>query len=456
MARIKYPTESKRAEANVLRLGIDNAEFFPNIPGLSSQAFVKYSELGEALIEFWEEHNVVPDEESFATWCQDEEAADQFEIVMRRQVVSTDKGVVFVTILRDAMIGRGMLDIAGYIADDVGKDPHRDLLKRSMSKMTDLTGLATDKATTTRFFYWESAPARWARFEKYADNPQLLAGIPFGIKSLDDKTRGLHSFESEADLIAIFGKSGSYKSRFMQNLCYNQATRGVRTMLINREMSSERVGLLLDARESLLPDATGGMRRLDYGNLENANLVGRYRKRYKTLLTTLYKRRRYPLWLVDCPDIINTADIIREIELYFAQENEYPQVIYIDYANLVDPVGKFDSRQENQKLDRLFVELLGITKGYRIPIVTAIRESRTGSLKREREEVGMEHVGLSQAIAYHVHQLWHLDQTREDRSINRLWLRSKKNRYGEQFELPLCVLPEYNYIGDQEIEDYSE
>jgi len=454
---IKHPVDSKRAERYVIRVGLEDDARFHTLLGLSASAFTFYRPLVSELIEFWNAHNTPPDLDSFKTWCSDVDAVYMLDEVMVGKPPQDGKHKVYESILRDGMIGRGMLELADFLADSVGTEAHGLMLRRAIAKLTDLTALSTDKATISRSFYWETAPERWERFKKYSADPSLLAGIDFGIKDIDRATRGLHALSGEADLVAIFGKPGTYKSRLMLNMAYSQVSRGIKVMFISREMSAERIGWLLDARESLASDNAGGV-RLDYGGIEEAYFPSkRSRKRYQTMLKTLYTDRRLPLWMVDCPDVINTGDIIREIEIFYSAQGEYPKVIYLDYANLVDPVGSYE--YESQKLDRLFIELLGITKGYSIPIVTPIRESRTGSLLKDRDDIGLEHVGLSQSIGYHVHQLWHLDHSKDDIQANRLWVRCKKNRYGPLFEAQLFVAPDYAYVGDRNFDikdNYSD
>lgn len=447
--KILYPVESRVAERNIIRLGLDDPDRFYDILGLSREAFIFYRVLVDQLAVFWSQYHTSPDLDIFTAWCHDVDAVSLFSEVMAGTSPDSTKHTTYIGLLRDSLIGRGMLELADFLADSVGTESHPDILHRAIARLSDLTLLSSDRALVSRGLYWQTAPDRWERFKKYAEHPELLAGIPFGLQELDKATGGLHALEGEADVVAIFGKPGTYKSRIMLNMAYNQACRGVRVMYVSREMGRERVEMLLDARESLNTGSDGSELRLDYRSIEDAYLVRRYRERYKRLLKHLYEERQLPLWIIDCPDVINTADIIKELEIYHAQESVYPNVIYIDYANLVDPVGHYE--QEYQRLDRLFIELLGITKGYSIPLVTPVRESRTGSLVKERDEIGIEHIGLSQSIGYHIHQLWHMDHTKDDIQANRVWVRMKKNRYGQLVEVPLFVAPEFCYVGDRDI-----
>jgi len=450
MENSQYPTESRQAEQYVLGLALQDPKNFQEFLKLPSSAFVFYGNLCESLRTFWSEFNAVPTSAAFQSWCPNPEALKELAQILSKTIPEGAEIGLFAQILGDAGLGRGLLEIAAYVADFTGHEPHRKLLTSVQHRITDLSLKSSHKANTTRAWYWETAPDRWKRYRFLQDHPESLCGIKFGIPSLDKSTGGLHAFVGEADLIAIFGKPGVYKSRMMLNMAYNQARRGIPILYISREMSAQRIGLLLDALESLLTDAQGGSERLDYIWLQEGNLQGRYRRRYKNLLKTLHDQRQYPLWLVDCPDVITTGDVAVEVELYHGQYGDFPKVIYLDYANLIDPLSAYD--HESQKMDRIFLELLGITKGYGIPLVTAVRESRTGSLIKDHGDMGIEHVGLSQAIAYHVHQLWHLDFSKEDAAQNRLWVRAKKNRYGELFEIPLFAAPEYAYVGDRELD----
>jgi len=447
-----YPIKSKKAEERVLRAGLGDETRFRDIVGLTDDGFEFYHELASNLCRFWEKHHVAPDPDAFQAWCPDPVALDQLSHVLQTVAADVDERryPVYVDILREGRIARGMLVVADDLASRIGSVPHPKLLRDVHQRLTDMLTATSERAETTRSFYWEDSLDRWERFKAVSANPESLRGIPFGIRRLDQFTGGLHRTEKNADLISLFGKSGSQKSRLLFNLAYNHAAAGYPGMLVTREMSRENVGMLLDARESLNPDHTGSTIKLPFQQIRDAYLVGKFRKRYKNLLKNQYENMRYPLWIVDAPDVITPADLLYEIEVYRAETGSYPAYMYVDYANLLEPVGRYDT--ESQKYDKLFLELLGICKGFSIPIVTAVRESRIGSLRRERDEIGQEHVGLSQAIVYHLVQLWHVDATKDDIAENRLWLRAKKNRYGELFELDLFSAYEYAYIGDREVE----
>lgn len=449
----RHPTESKSAESAILALALTSPDHFSGMLSLSPSMFYHYGVMANALHEFWQEHAQAPDADTFAAWNTDDAARAQVKSVTARALPDASKFPTYLRMVQTCALGRGMLGIAEELANSVGTLPHPDMLKRAMAKMSDLTMLASDRATTTRAFYWETAPERWEDFKARSKNPELSRSIPFGIPALDKATRGVHVFESEADLVGIFGKPGTYKTRLMLNLAANQAGAGHRVMLVEREMARRRVELLLDARESVTQNFDGSKYRLEYRLLEDAKLTGRYRTRYMELLQNLYENIRPPIYIVDCPDRVTTADIVRELEIYRGLEGCYPEVLYIDYANLIEPTG--DVMASFEKLDVVTLELLGICKGYRIPIITPFRESRTGSLIKasDRADVGIEHIGLSQAVGYHLHQLWHLDHSREDILRNRLWLRLKKNRYGGLEEIPLVVDPEVDFISDAPMDD---
>ena len=245
MANNKYPVKAKKAERAVIKLSLLDEVNFLDMMGLSEQAFPSYNELYNELITFYNENHTIPDVDSFGAWCQNPDIIDQLETVVSTKAIKETKFPVYTGILKHAMIGQGMLDIAGYIADNVGKkDPHHKLLQSVISKLTDLTTFSSDQATTTRGLIWEEAKDRWDHFELCKKNPGLLRGVAFGINVFDDATGGLHTMKTEADVVVFFGKSGSQKSRMLLNLAYNQVVEYVPVMYITREMSAQRVSLL--------------------------------------------------------------------------------------------------------------------------------------------------------------------------------------------------------------------
>lgn len=454
----KFPTSSLVVERMVIHSAMSSPDKFNILLELGADSFHHFKGLVTAVVAFFMAEKSPPTEDSFNVWCNTNhpeysDSQGQLEQILSASHPPETNIATFTTSLKTMRLGRELTLLANDLVSSIETISHEETLQLMLQRLMEIQSLSSAVVTRTRKYYYETAWDRWKRFEDVRQNPDKRRGIKFGMRKLDEPTGGLHAIGNEADVLGIYGKSGAYKSRLKLNIAYNQASAGVPVMYITREMSAERVTMLLDARESLLTDAKGGFERLEYRNIEDALLAGKLRDRYKNLLLTVLKRRRYPLWIIDAPAIITTADIIFEIEAFRSLQGFYPRVMFVDYANLILPTTEWSSQSE--KFDNLFMELASIAKQYRMPVVTSTRESRKGTLQQNREDVDQEHLALSAQMIYHCHHLWHIDQTKEDRAQNLIKVRSKKNRYGELFDATLFVAPEYNYIGDQDVNESS-
>ena len=286
---LKYPIQAKSAETALIRISLEDSARFSEFMAMPPDAFYHCRNLAKELQGFWVKHHIAPDTDSFKTWSQDEQAKEQLALVSERKLPDHTQFSVYANIVRECLVGRSMLAVAESLANTVGKDPHPSVLQDAIAKLNDASFSISERAHTTRAWYWETAPERWDRFKARSKDPSQFVGIKFGIPPLDKVTHGLHSFESEADLVAIFAKGGMFKTTLIINAAMNQAEDGNPIMFIEREMARERFELLLDARESIKRKALDGVEplRLEYNAIQDYSLIGRYRKRYASILKNL-------------------------------------------------------------------------------------------------------------------------------------------------------------------------
>jgi hypothetical protein len=147
--------------------------------------------------------------------------------------------------------------------------------------------------------------------------------------------------------------------------------------------------------------------------------------------------------------------ILEEIELYRAANGVNPDLVIIDYANIMEPMKRYNGRSE--KYDFLFKEYHEIAKYCNVALLTATQESRDASkadieAKKKKQEVeqGVHNIGLSNYMAPHCENVIRLKQDSKDLLQNRLWGVIDKNRYGTQGqEIPLMAIWSKNYVGDR-------
>lgn len=298
----------------------------------------------------------------------------------------------------------------------------QDLFARQLKKEDD---------SIRRGYFWEGVDERWANYQKAKAKQSTLLGVPFGMAHLDEVFGGMR----RKFIILVYGNTGVGKSRFLLNSAVNAAYAGYRVMYLSLEMSWESVLACIDSRCAML----------DFFGIERGRLEGLQEGMYQEYLTSI-TQTKFPLYVCDIPGTISPMDVVAEIQNYTIVSGKPPDLLVLDYANLMEPSRRLGGNaHESQSYDKLFQELhFEIARKFNIGLLSAVQES--GSSKQGR---GVKNIGKSNYIATHVHGVIHLYQSPEDRIQNILRYDIDKNRFGPKSEdnSLFCVFP-LNYIGD--------
>lgn len=266
--------------------------------------------------------------------------------------------------------------------------------------------------------------------------------IPFGIKVLDDKLGGMR----KSFVTLMYSKTGGGKTRTSINIAFNAAQRGYNVMYFSLEMSFNMLASCFDSRMAWI----NGTNVL-FGRMESDE-----KKKYiKALKQQMLDKLN--IWIVDVSMGATNALILQEIELYRAHQGVNPDLVVIDYANLMEPERRYAGRSE--KYDFLFQEFHEVAKFAGVSILTATQESREASKAdfnkkgKDEAEEGVHNIGLSNYMAPHCETVLRLKQDKNDRTMNRLWIIVDKNRYGTVGQaLPVKAIWDKNYVGDDTID----
>jgi KaiC/GvpD/RAD55 family RecA-like ATPase len=281
------------------------------------------------------------------------------------------------------------------------------------------------------------------RYRVYKDAEDGNTGdiIPFGIKPLDDTLGGMR----KTFVTLFYSKTGGGKTRISLNIALNAALRGFRVMYISLEMSFNLLASCFDARLAWVDS-----KKIIFGKLDKNDKV-KYKKSLKKLI-----QKNLNIWIVDVPQGINSAGIQNEIQLYRGRHGVDPDLVIVDYANLMEPNQRYMGRSE--KYDYLFKELHEIAKAENVAILTATQESREASkgdiAKRngEEREEGVHNIGLSNYMAPHCESVVRLKQSNTDKLQNRLVGIIDKSRYGANgIEVFMIAIWDRNYVGDENV-----
>lgn len=392
--------------------------------------------LFSSILLYYRQYGAIPDEEILSKWANNEleedeavEVLNTYADVFDMEGVKSDSWSFLFNELKEYKLLRGLYTLTNTLSANLGHKSAQEIIR---SATTDLVLLEQSVAevATLRGSVYERVKQRWETYKQAEIAPGKIKGIPYGIVELDNVTGGLH----ETHIVLFYGQTGSGKSRMLINIGFNIASLGIPVMYMSLEMSTEMLDRCIDSR--------GGL--LDFTALERGQLFKEERKQYLEYLKAQYNDKT-PFYIVDLPDGATTATVQREMELYEIKFGQYPPVLLIDYAGLMEPSGPYNGRSE--KYDIMFNELHQITRKYNTRLLSAVQESRTSD-----EEKGVRNIGLSHYIAPHCEVVFQLTQDEFEAADNVLNINCDKNRYGEQKRgMHVFVYWELNYIGDRKI-----
>jgi replicative DNA helicase len=339
-------------------------------------------------------------------------------------------------------LGRDLASIAELVKDrfDAGDVNYRDLHKEILTDLLTTAGTDSNRIRGTIF---STVKARASDYTK-AENNEVTESIPFGIKALDSKIKGL----IKPSVNLMYSKTGGGKTRTAVNIAYNAAKSGYNVMYFTLEMAFNLLATCFDSRMAWV-----NTNDILFGNLSQED-----KKKYAKALKKQLKEK-LNVWIVDVSMGARSSMIFEEIEIYRAINGVNPDLVVIDYANLMSPEAPFRGRSE--KYDFLFQEYHEIAKYFKIAILTATQESRDAAKtdiearkKKQEVEQGVHNIGLSHYMAPHCETVIRLKQDSKDVLQNRLWAIIDKNRYGSLgAEIPLMALWDKSYVGDRVLND---
>lgn len=336
-------------------------------------------------------------------------------------------------------LGRKMFDLHRTLTGELeqGEVDFGELRKKIVS---DILFMGPDEKNIRRGFISDNVRER-------ADNYRRIAGgdmediIPFGIEKLDEEVGGM----KKSFVTLVYSKTGGGKTRLSINLAYNAAMAGFNVLYVSLEMAFDLIASCFDSRMAAVDS-----RKIIFGKLDRTD-----KKKFAKALKRQLKEK-LNIWISDIPMGASMSSILEELEVYKAANGVLPDLVIIDYANLLEPTKDYKGRSE--KYDYLLKEAHETARYYKIALLTSMQESRDASRadlekKQKKESLeGVHNIGLSNYAATHCETVIRLKQNDIDILRNRLWLIIDKNRYGEsRKKIPLYAAFDLTYIGDRTI-----
>ena len=336
-------------------------------------------------------------------------------------------------------IGRRIFDIAEELKQQFESRDDVDFKSLRKDMVNKLLAVADSNETTRRGFIYEHAKTRWGKYKEISSGISDADLIPFGINSLDEKLGGMR----RTFVTLLYSATSGGKTRTAINFAYNASSKGYNVVFFSLEMAFDLLATCVDSRMALVDS-----KKILFGKLDKAD-----RDKYRQALIQQFKAQ-LNIWIVDIPMGMKSIQVLNELEMYKAATGLIPDLVVVDYANLVEPMIKYAGRSE--KYDILFKEFHEIARMQNVVFLTATQESREATkaskqrTKRPEELEGTENIGLPNFIAPHCEIVIRLRQTKHDRLQNRVWAIVDKDRYGERdIEIPLFALWDRTYVGDR-------
>jgi replicative DNA helicase len=267
---------------------------------------------------------------------------------------------------------------------------------------------------------------------------------PFGYEELDKYTYGgLPSHD--ACLFIIMAQPGLGKSQLMMNIAYNWVMNNKKVLMISLEMSEDMYSRRMDGLFSDL-----NVNRLK----EN---VGLLKSRVKGVKSNIPEGS---LRIKEFPTgTFNSAMLKQFLKKLKATKNWEPDIIFVDYLNIMRPNGNNMNMGLYEKCARISEELRAISCMLKVPIVSAVQANRSHSGSGYAgADIDMSNVSESSGITATADALMALFQLEGERDLGRINLKILKNRLGGYLDkiIPFKVNYETLKMEDWVNEDEDE
>jgi replicative DNA helicase len=341
------------------------------------------------------------------------------------------------------LIGRDLADLNDAIAETFEerevdfKNVKKDVIKKLFS--------TKGGDEVQRGFIYEDVRERGMQYKEMEKGISKDI-IKFGMSALDNAVGGMR----KTFLTLVYGRTGVGKTRFALNVADNVEKAGKLPMYVTVEMDKMLISSLIDARRGALDSE-----KIIFGKLDKEE-----RRRY---IETLKKIRdeEPKLWIASIPRNASSTKVFEELERYEGINGTFPDLVVIDYANLLEPEQRYVGGR-SEKFDNLLKEFHEGARYYKVGILTMMQESRTASTKDikngskkaqdKEEDGGVTNIGLSNFAAIHCETVIRLKQNEKDKLKRQMWGYIDKSRYTKSGDkVCLYTALDINLIGDREL-----
>lgn len=330
----------------------------------------------------------------------------------------------YVDELKECSAKRKLYDVYKRIGDGLENDVDPNEIATNIAQQI-LTASTTSIVERTSVF--DTPDERIFNYIDREEHPKKYKGVQYGINEIDELTGGMFP----GQLYLVIGRTGAGKSRMLFNIGCNVAKMGKKVMYCTIEMDAAILQNMWESREAKIP----------LTDIMRTQLTGYNRRKYMAFLQH-QKKVQHPLYIVDIPQGCTTGIIESEVLAFEKLHGQMPDLVLIDYANLIRPMSKYKDRAE--MYDHVFRELKEGARAHRTVYYTAAQMNRE-SLKAAKQ--GTEHIAFSDAASYHCDSIFRIFADEKDEVNHEVHFEVIKGRYHQGSCIGLCWKRDINWIG---------
>ncbi|MEA3338570.1 MAG: DnaB-like helicase C-terminal domain-containing protein [Chloroflexota bacterium] len=361
-------------------------------------------------------------------WLTKNDATNKTDILLlygELHLLGSDKYIKFyIDELKECAAKRKLYDVYKEIGNGLENDLDPNKMAVSITQQMLTTNTSSIVERTSVF---DDPDDRIHLYIDKEEHPERYKGVQYGIKEIDELTGGMFT----GQLYLIVGRSGAGKSRALFNIGCNVAKTGKKVMYCTIEMDAKILQNMWESREAKIP----------LTDIMRTQLTGYNRRKYLAFLQH-QKKVQHPLYIVDIPQGCTTGLIESEILAFEKIHGQAPDLVLIDYANLIRPMAKYKDRAE--MYDHVFRELKEGSRAHKTIYYTAAQMNRE-SLKASK--VGTEHIAFSDASSYHCDSIFRIFADEKDEVNHEVHFEVIKGRYHQGASIDLCWKRDINWIG---------
>jgi len=267
--------------------------------------------------------------------------------------------------IREFSNRRKILAMAGTMTLGVqGNQPAADIAGGAI-ELLDEIAVATSAGSTPQVSMREANDQSLARMQHAMQNPGKLAGISWGLRSLDAKTGGL----KRGEMVILGGRTSMGKTALAACVARNTAQAGEPSLIFSLEM-----GAVSLSDRGLADIAFERDRPIPYYDIANGNLTDAQANR---IIEAARRQRDWPLTIDPAPGLSVSQIIARARKHRQALERKGLRLgpVFVDHMHIVGSSKRYAGNRVNE-VGEISAALKGLAKELDVPVVALAQLNR--------------------------------------------------------------------------------